>query len=150
MELANLISNGDYVAAGTPVFNMVFENSTYHAVAMLPPEGAGKVTVGEKVNIKLSSFPFAEYGTLSGFVQSISQNPIEKYYLVYISLPDGLASTTGAQLYFAETLYGQAEIVTRERRLISRIFSRIYERSGNKAIRKSKTGEEDVESKIHF
>lgn len=150
VELANLISNGDYVAAGTPVFNMVFENSTYHAVAMLPPEGAGKVTVGEKVNIKLSSFPFAEYGTLSGFVQSISQNPIEKYYLVYISLPDGLASTTGAQLYFAETLYGQAEIVTRERRLISRIFSRIYEMSGNKAIRKSKTGEEDVESKIHF
>ena len=135
---------------GTPVFNMVFENSTYYAVAMLPPEGAGKVKVGEKVNIKLSSFPFAEYGTLSGLVQSISQNPIEKYYLVYISLPGGLVSTTGAQLYFAETLYGQAEIVTKDRRLISRVFSGIYEMLNNKVIMQRATDEEGMKSKIHF
>lgn len=150
VELANLISNGDYIAMGTPVFNMVFENSTYYAVAMLPPEGAGKVKVGEKVNIKLSSFPFAEYGTLSGLVQSISQNPIEKYYLVYISLPGGLVSTTGAQLYFAETLYGHAEIVTKDRRLISRVFSGIYEMLNNKVIMQRATDEEGMKSKIHF
>lgn len=150
VELANLISNGDYITMGTPVFNMVFENSTYYAVAMLPPEGAGKVAVGEKVNIKLSSFPFAEYGVLRGTVQSISQNPIEKYYLVYIALPDGLVSSTGMKLSFAETLYGQAEIVTTERRLISRVFSRIYEMSANKVIRKKGAEEKDIESKIHF
>ena len=150
VESANLIANGDYIAMGTPVFNMVFENSTYYAVAMLPPEGAGKVAIGGKVNIKLSSFPFAEYGTLSGLVQSISQNPIEKYYLVYISLPEGLISTTGARLYFAETLYGQAEIVTRERRLISRVFSGIYEMVSNKVITQRVTDEDAVKSKIHF
>ena len=150
VELANLISNGDYITAGTPVFNMVFENSTYYAVAMLPPEGAGKVVVGEKVNIKLSSFPFAEYGVLRGSVQSISQNPIEKYYLVYIALPDGLVSSVGTKLSFAETLYGQAEIVTAERRLISRVFSRIYEMSSNKVVREKEAVGEEVESKIHF
>lgn len=150
IELANVISNGDYVVMGSPVFNMVFENSTYYAVAMLPPEGAGKVRVGEKVNIKLSSFPFAEYGTLSGFVQSVSQNPIEKYYLVYISLPNGLVSSTGAQLYFAETIYGQAEIVTKDRRLISRVFSRLYEMLSNKTISQKETGEQSNNSKIYF
>ena len=102
------------------------------------------------MNIKLSSFPFAEYGTLSGFVQSISQNPIEKYYLVYISLPNGLVSSTGAQLYFAETIYGQAEILTKDRRLISRVFSRLYEMLSNKTISQKETDEQSNNSKIYF
>ena len=81
---------------------------------------------------KIEGFPYAEYGTLSGIVETISLNPIEKYYLVHISLPNGLVSSTGSQLFFAETLYGQAEIITQERRLISRIFNKIYEMFNNK------------------
>ena len=69
---------------------------------------------------------------------------------MYIALPDGLVSSVGTKLSFAETLYGQAEIVTAERRLISRVFSRIYEMSSNKVVREKEAVGEEVESKIHF
>lgn len=132
VELANFISDGDFITAGVSVFNIVYKDSKYYAVALLPTTGAGKVKPGERANLKLDSFPYAEYGTLSGIVETISLNPIEKYYLVHISLPNGLVSSTGSQLFFAETLYGQAEIITQERRLISRIFNKIYEMFNNK------------------
>lgn len=150
VELANLISDGDFITAGTPVFNVVYKDINYYAIAMLSTTGAGKVKAGERANLKLDSFPYAEYGTLSGFVETVSLNPIEKYYLVYISLPNGLVSTTGTQLFFAETLYGQAEIITEERRLISRIFNRIYEMfSSKKPVSEDKQIQEE-QSQINF
>lgn len=126
VELANLISDGDFVTAGEPVFNIIYNDNRYYAIAMLQTGGAGKVKIGAKVNIKLDSFPYAEYGMLHGIVKNISQNSIEKYYLVYISLPNGLTSTSGMKLFFAETLYGQAEIITANRRLLYRVFNSIY------------------------
>lgn len=150
VELANLISGGDFITAGVPVFNVVYKDSEYYAIAMLPTTGAGKVKAGAIANLKLDSFPYAEYGTLSGIVKTVSLNPIEKYYLVYISLPDGLVSSTGAQLFFAETLYGQAEIITKERRLISRIFNKIYEMVNNKKHIQENKEASEKQSQINF
>ncbi len=150
VELANLISDGDFITAGTPVFNVVYKDSEYYAIAMLPTMGAGKVKAGERANLKLDSFPYVEYGTLHGIVETVSLNPVEKYYLVYISLPNGLVSSTGAQLFFAETLYGQAEIITEERRLISRIFNRIYEMVSSKKRAPEDMKKIEEQSQINF
>lgn len=147
VEFANLISDGDFVMAGTPVFNVIFDNSRYYAVALLQTDGAGKVQVGAKVNLKLDSFPYAEYGTLSGIVDDISQHPIDMYYLVHISLPAGLTSSSGTKLFFAETLYGQAEIITSDRLLISRIFNSIYKIMTTSKERKQENNED---SPINF
>ena len=128
IEWANIISEGDYIEIGEPVFHCVFPNNHYYAVALLAGPMSGKVKVGQSVNIKLESYPYTEYGMLRGRVGRISMNSMqERGYLLYISLPGGLISTSGHVLSFAETIYGQAEIITERRKLITRVYHQIYD-----------------------
>ena len=62
---------------------------------------------------------------MNGVVSDISLNSVEKNYLVYIKLPNGLTSEQGKELSFAETMYGSAEIITEEKRLITKLFYKI-------------------------
>lgn len=151
VEWANIISEGDYVEIGEPVFNCISPNNQPYAVAVLPGQMSGKVKVGQAVNIKLDAFPYAEYGMIKGCVDRISMNTIEKKYLLYLSLPNGLTSTSGQVLSFAETVYGQAEIITEKRRLITRIYHHIYDIiSSREKIGAHKKDEDTRDSEIKF
>lgn len=146
VEWASIISEGDYIEIGEPIFNCIFSNNNAHAVALLQGQMSGKVKVGQKVNIKLESFPYTEYGMLEGTVERISMNSIERGYLLYISLPNGFISSTGHELSFAETIYGQAEIITDERRLITRVYHHVYELITSR--RKVRLHEEDSNREV--
>ncbi|GAB6013145.1 HlyD family efflux transporter periplasmic adaptor subunit [Viscerimonas tarda] len=125
VELIDFVSNGDFVNEGQALFDVVFEGNSYHGIAILAPDGAGEVKRGQKVNIKLDLYPYQEYGTLDGYVTFITKNSIENNYLVNISLEKGLMSTNNIELAFAETMSGQAEIITEDRRLIEVVFYKI-------------------------
>jgi HlyD family secretion protein len=64
-----------------------------------------------------------EYGTLQGKVKNISLLSNEKLYLVEVALPQGLRTVTGKVLNFTGELTGEAEIITDDRNLFSRILS---------------------------
>jgi HlyD family secretion protein len=91
--------------------------------ARLPMKGAGKVKVGQRVNLKFITYPYLEYGTVKGVVSKISSVPSGDYYALELSLPDQLVSTFGKRFEFREELKGTAEIITDEERLLNRIFS---------------------------
>lgn len=124
-EFAGLISNGSFVTAGEPVYNIIYGNNSYFGIAVLPSEGSGNVTIGDSVNLRMMLYPFREYGSLRGYIDRISQNTIDRGYLVYINLPNGLKSDCNRQLAFAESMYGQAEIITDRKRLIFILFNRM-------------------------
>lgn len=126
IEWAGIIADYDYVEIGEPIFNCVFSDNYPYAVAILPGQMSGKVKEGQVVNLKLDSYPYTEYGIIKGKVDRLSRNSVGKGYLLYISLPNGLVSTVGQSLAFAETVYAQAEIITEDRRLITRIYHQIY------------------------
>ena len=88
-----------------------------------PAEFSGKIQTGQRVNIKLSGFPYMEYGTLQGIVGNISLVPESNFYTVDISLLDGLTTNTGKALNFTGELSGVGEIVTDDRSLFERILS---------------------------
>lgn len=125
VELANIISDATYVTVGDAIFNIVYAQNSYYGIAVLPADGAGDVAVGESVNLKMDLYPYQEYGVLEGIVSSISLNSIEKNYLVYINIPNGLISASKKELTFAETMYGTAEIITKKKRLIALIFRKV-------------------------
>ena len=89
---------------------------------MIPASGIAKVSVGQKVDVKLNSFPFMEYGVLRGEVRSISEIPNQEGYVANIVFPEGLVSSFGTELTYIQEMNGTAEIVTREMRLIHRFF----------------------------
>lgn len=136
-EFANLLTEGTFVTAGEPIYNIIYKNSSYFGIAVLPSDGTGNVTKGDSVNLKMMLYPYQEYGSLRGYVERISMNSVEKGYLLYINMPNGLKSDNNHTLSFAETMYGQAEIITVKKKLIFMLFNRL------KAITSSKRKQEN-------
>jgi HlyD family secretion protein len=108
------------------VFNVVPENEQkIIGKATVPIAGAGKVEVGQGVNIKLDNYPYMEYGLLVGKITNISMVPVstEKggYYTAEIELVNNLVTNYNKELPFNQEMQGNAEIITKDRRLIERL-----------------------------
>jgi multidrug resistance efflux pump len=91
----------------------------------LPVQGAGKVSPGQQVNIKVDNFPYLEYGMIKGVVRNISLVPNNQEYTVEVDLPEGLITYYKIEIPFKQEMQGTAEILTDERRLLERIISPI-------------------------
>lgn len=90
--------------------------------ANVPVSGLGKVKTGQEANIKLSGFPYMEYGVLKGKISILSLVPAGDYYIAEIDLADGLKSTYGIKLDFINDMTGTADIITENSRLIFRLI----------------------------
>ncbi|GHT55571.1 hemolysin [Bacteroidia bacterium] len=96
----------------------------------LPPQGAGKVKVGQEVNVKLDNFPYMEYGFIRVRINNISLVPIEnaqgaKASILEVAFPEELVTNYGKTLTFTQEMTGTAEIITEDLRLIDRFLNPI-------------------------
>ena len=90
---------------------------------LMPVSGAGKVTTGQLVLVKIDDYPYLEFGMLKGRVKKIALVPDKQYYAVEIAFGEGLNTTTGQLLKLQGELTGSAEIITNHRSLFARIMS---------------------------
>jgi HlyD family secretion protein len=86
-------------------------------------ERSGKVKKGLLVNIKLSGYPYLEYGMVRGIVKSKSLVPASDAYVIEIELPEGLTTLYGTKLDFTQNMQGTAEIITENIRLLQKIVN---------------------------
>jgi len=112
------VKTGELIATVIPT-----EKSAIIAKAVIPPSGFGKVEVGQRVNIKLSGFPYMEFGMLKGYIRTISLVPDSRGYIAEIELSDGMTSSYRENLKFIQQMDGTAEIITKEMRLITRLIN---------------------------
>jgi multidrug resistance efflux pump len=85
----------------------------------------GKVRVGQEVIVKLLSYPYQEFGSVLGRVESIAEVASDTTFHVRVSFPQGLHTSTGRQLPFRNGLYATGEILTEDVRLIEKLFYQI-------------------------
>jgi multidrug resistance efflux pump len=117
-------SENQIVNEDEPVLSIVpFETGDYIGRINLKMNRSGKVKPGQTVNIKLSGFPYLEYGMVRGIVNSISLVPSEDSYIIEISLPSGLTTLYGKKLDFTQNMQGTAEIITADLRLLQKILN---------------------------
>ncbi|WP_299763380.1 HlyD family secretion protein [uncultured Dokdonia sp.] len=99
------------------------EDIPYIAKLSCPPQNTGKISVGQKVNIKLFNYPDAEYGVLQGNVIKISQVPDEQgNYLIDASVHKDLITSYDKKLPFTQEMSGEASIITEDLKLLDRFF----------------------------
>ncbi|STD07877.1 Hemolysin secretion protein D, chromosomal [Chryseobacterium carnipullorum] len=113
-----------YVKNEQTLFSIIPNNNDtgkYFARAKMPMERAGKVKVGQKVNIKLLNYPFEEYGVLEGKVKKVTNVTNENVYYVIIELNKGLITSYNKKIT-PNNLMGQAEIITDDIRLLQRFI----------------------------
>ncbi|GAB5525521.1 MAG: HlyD family efflux transporter periplasmic adaptor subunit [Roseivirga sp.] len=115
------------VNQGDLVFTVLSdENSAFVAKLKTPSTNFGKIKTGQTVNIKLESYPEAEFGTLGAVITNISLIPNKDgVYLIDARLPSKLITSYKSELDFKQDMRGSAEIITDNLRLTERFFFRL-------------------------
>lgn len=123
------MSENEFVSANDEIMTIVpvgeESSGDIQGFASLPFEGAGKVEIGQRVNIWLESFPAEQFGAVIGEVKNIALVPQKNSYLVEVSLPNKLQTTYNKDLPFSQQMVGRANIVTEERRYLERILDKV-------------------------
>lgn len=107
---------------------MMRQQSSYVVKGSMPASGAWKVKTGQKVLIRLTAYPYEEYGLLPGTVMFAEANVADTNFQVSINLDHLLHTTTGKEIPAQPRLDGTAEIMTEDKSVLQRMFGWLWRR----------------------
>lgn len=125
VAFASFIQENQQLQASQTICFINPENSRYFVEITIPQSNFGKVAVGQQVLLKFQSYPFQEYGSVMGKIEFISHIPGENGYLAKVILINGLTTTYRKQIQYRDGLLANAEIVTKDMRLLERFYYNI-------------------------
>ncbi|MFT3947443.1 MAG: hypothetical protein QM763_10785 [Agriterribacter sp.] len=95
------------------------------AIASAPIYGFGKVNYDQNVIVKLSAYPYLEYGALQGKITYKSNVAVDSLYQFEISLTNGLKTSRNKHIPPQAELKGVAEILTNQKTILQRLYEKI-------------------------
>ena len=121
---------GGVLKAGEPAVEIVPGDSKLVFETKVKPNDIGFIHVGQKAFIKLSTYDFSIFGSLSGRVEVVGSDSIpnekgETYYLVKVELTDKAITSTGLNLDLMSGMTAQIDVVTGKRSALSYLSSPI-------------------------
>ncbi len=133
LEYLGFWRDNSFVQPGQELFTVIPDKNNILGEVMIPSFGAGKVETGQTANVKVNNYPYDEYGLLKGVVKSVSRitkkietaNGTSDAYLVVIDFPGGTTTNFGKFLPLDFESKGTAEIITKRKRLIERLFDNL-------------------------
>ncbi|WP_029276674.1 HlyD family efflux transporter periplasmic adaptor subunit [Pedobacter borealis] len=88
----------------------------------LPQSQFGKIKEGQEVQLRLDAYPFEENGIIKGHIERISKIATDKGFLAIISLQNGLKTSSNFVIPYRTGLTAQALIITKDMRLLERLY----------------------------
>jgi hypothetical protein len=119
---ASFIQENQQVQANQIICFVNPENSQFFAEIIIPQSNFGKVKIGQAVLLKFDSYPFQEFGFVSGKIDFISRIPIGDGYLAKVSMNNGLQTSYNKQIQYRDGLIARSEIITDDLRLLERFY----------------------------
>ena len=125
-------SPGQYFTKGSAVFSIIPEGKAGQIIAIgkLSGAGTGKVEKDLKTFIRLTAFPYKEFGELIGKVGKIAEAPVVENGVTYneltVELPDSLKTNFGRILNYRQNMPGLARVVTEDKSVLGRLFEVFY------------------------
>ena len=123
-----------YINTGDPLLSVlpVDKGSIIYARASVAGAGLGKIGIGDKVIIRLDAWPYKQFGSIASVVEQIAQLPLpsekqENTFELRMSLAAPLVTTTGASLLMKPQETGTARIITKDRRILERLFDQLLQ-----------------------
>lgn len=114
-----------YVLNGDAVAMVVPSGKDFVVKASLPVGGSGKVKQGQMAKIKLTEYPYQEFGIIEGSVEHISATALDSMYSVELRLKNTMTTTMNKKLPDQAQYYGTADILTNNKSILDRIFERV-------------------------
>lgn len=107
-------------------------NTQHFAAVNIPQHNFGKIKPGQRVLLKLPSYPFQEFGAVTGRLDFISNIPTDSGYLAKVLLPNGLQTNYKRLVQYHEGLSASAEIITEDLKLSDRLLNQLRSAIKNK------------------
>jgi multidrug resistance efflux pump len=126
LMFANTLQENELIASGQVLFYIEPGSSSYYAEVLAGQRNFGKLKNGQRVMLRVESYPSAEFGYLNGTVNYISGMPNRRdSFLIRVELPKGLKTNYDKTIFFRNNLSAQAEIITDDRKLFDRLTGQL-------------------------
>jgi multidrug resistance efflux pump len=126
ISFAEPLQEQQSITTGQELMTVQPDEQSFRGLVKLAQHNMGKVSKGQKVLVKLKSYPYQEYGILNGVLTQLSATPNrDSLYWGYVDLPKGLTTRYGKLLIYKNGMEGTAEIITKDRSLAERLVSMI-------------------------
>lgn len=118
LTYSGIVQEKQYVEAGQPIFYINPKSTSYFGEMHVGQNSMGKVRNGQRVLIRMNSYPYEEYGKVEGKITMITDVPYrDSTYLskVQLFLPE-----KNNQIILKIGMTGDAEIITEDASLLKR------------------------------
>jgi len=103
-------------------------NSRYYARINFSQSNFGKLDTGQIVQLRLTAYPYEEFGYIKGKLRYISNVASDSGFSGNVMLPNGLNTIYNKQIQFRSGLQAQAIIITKQMRLLERFYFNILKK----------------------
>jgi multidrug efflux pump subunit AcrA (membrane-fusion protein) len=134
VSFPKVISKNQFLKNGDEIMTIVPQGGVGEMMgkAYLPAANNGKVDEGFEINIRLDGYPYQEFGVVKATVESKSILPQNGNYLIELKMPDSLITTYGKSIPFLQEMGGTGNIITKDRRILERIFDKFLNLTKNR------------------
>jgi multidrug efflux pump subunit AcrA (membrane-fusion protein) len=125
ITIPGFISENQKIAANQRLFFVVDDRTAgFYGLMAIPQSEITNIKKGQKVLIKISSYPYQKYGLLRGVIDIVDEAPYnDSIFFSKVSLID----TPTKRIMLKSGLTADVEIITRDVSLASRLLSRFRE-----------------------
>lgn len=114
-----------FVQQGKLLGYVIPDNASYFAELTLPQNNFGKISKGLNVQLRFNAYPYQEFGFVRGRLDHISGIPSDSGFLATVRFDKGLTTNYGQRIQYKNGLKAQAIVITRNMRLMQRIYYNI-------------------------
>lgn len=126
LSYAGIIQVNQLLALNQEVFYINPNNENFFGEMAIPQNSMGRVKVGQKVLIKLKSYPFEEYGMLQGVIKNIADVPYrDSIFVSTVVIKARTVSDMKRQIHLKSGMTADAEILTQDASFLQRISRNI-------------------------
>lgn len=124
----HFIRQGDFVEANKALFYITKEaKGKFEGELQIGQYDLGKVKEWQDVIVRLTAFPYQQYGVLKGKISYLSdQTTADTLYIAKVTFADGGKTSYYKELKLKNGMVANAEIVTQKRSLLTKLFSNVY------------------------
>jgi len=130
LNYASILQENQYIQSNEELFYINPGSTDFFGEMGILQNNIGKVKVGQKVLIKMSTYPFQEYGTLKGVIKSITEVPIKDS--VFLSQVLIKRTEKDSLIKLKIGMRGEAQVITDDVSLLKRLWRNMGEVIGQK------------------
>jgi len=119
---SGIIQENQFVNANQELFYINSGNGTFFGEMAIPQYNMGKIKLGQKVLVKLKSYPFEEYGAMEGRISKIADVPMkDSVFSARVNFASSRYSEMKRPVSLKNGMLADADVITEDASLIQRL-----------------------------